>query len=264
MVDHRQDVLAVIPSRFAAQRFPGKPLALIAGKPLVQWVWEAAKAAKRVTRVVVATDSDKIARVVRGFGGEFVMTSPRCPSGTDRVAQVARTSRAGIVVNVQGDEPLLSPNTIDKVVEVLQQDSAAVMSTAVRKPENDREWRDPNAVKAVLDRLNYALYFSRAPLPNLSRSAGAPVAPRWIHIGLYAFRRAFLFRFAALPPSTLEQAERLEQLRVLEHGCAIKVAVVAQKTCAVDRPEDVRKVEKILSRMRLPAGRHGRGKSLYD
>jgi 3-deoxy-manno-octulosonate cytidylyltransferase (CMP-KDO synthetase) len=250
MVDHRQDVLAVIPSRFAAQRFPGKSLALIAGKPLVQWVWEAANAAKRVTRVVVATDSDKIARVVRGFGGEVVMTSPRCPSGTDRVAQVARTSRAGIVVNVQGDEPLLSPNTIDKVVEVLQQDSSAVMSTAVRKPDNEREWLNPNAVKAVLDRMNYALYFSRAPLPNLSRGSGLPVAPRWIHIGLYGFRRAFLFRFAALPPSTLEQAERLEQLRVLEHGCAIKVAVVSQKTCAVDRPEDVKRVEKILSQMR--------------
>src|SRR4029077_2176278 len=172
MVDHRQDVLAVIPSRYGAQRFPGKPLALVAGKPLVQWVWEAARAAKRVTRVVVATDSDKIARVVRGFGGEVVMTSPRCPSGTDRVAQVARTSRAGIVVNVQGDEPLLSPHTIDKVVEVLQQDSSAVMSTAVRKPENSREWKNPLAVKAVLDRMNYALYFSRAPIPSA-----------WIHIG---------------------------------------------------------------------------------
>ena len=250
MDDHRQDVLAVIPSRWAAQRFPGKPLALVRGKPLVQWVWEAAQAARRVTRVVVATDSDKIARVVRGFGGQIVMSSPRCPSGTDRVAQVARASRAGIVVNVQGDEPLLLPSTIDQVVEVLQQDSSAVMSTAVRKPQNDREWRDPNAVKAVLDRMNYALYFSRAPLPNLARATGVPVAPRWIHIGLYAFRRAFLFRFAALPPSTLEQAERLEQLRVLEHGCAIKVAVVSQKTCAVDRPEDVRKVEKIMSKMK--------------
>jgi len=250
MADHRQDVLAVIPSRYAAQRFPGKPLALIAGKPLVRWVWETAKAAKRVTRVVVATDSDKIARAVRGFGGEVVMTSPRCPSGTDRVAQVARTSRAGIIVNVQGDEPLLLPGTIDKVVEVLQQDSSAVMSTAVRKPDNKREWKDPNAVKAVLDRANYALYFSRAPIPSAARSTGTPVAPNWIHIGLYAFRRAFLFRFAALPPSTLEQAERLEQLRVLEHGCSIKVAVVAQKTCAVDRPEDVRKVERILSKLR--------------
>ena len=250
MVDRRQDVLAVIPSRFAAQRFPGKPLALIAGKPMVQWVWEAAKAAKRVTRVVVATDSDKIARVVRGFGGEIVMTSPRCPSGTDRVAQVARGSRAGIIVNVQGDEPLLSGLTIDKVVEVLQQDSSAVMSTAVRKPDHDREWRDPNVVKAVLDRSNYALYFSRAPIPCLARSPGSLMVPRWVHIGLYAFRRAFLFRFAALPPSTLEQAERLEQLRVLEHGCAIKAAVTAQQTCAVDNPGDVRKVEKLMSKMR--------------
>lgn len=256
MVDHRQDVLAIIPSRFAAQRFPGKPLALIAGKSLVQRVWEAAKEAKRVTRVVVATDSDKIARTVRGFGGEAVMTSPRCPSGTDRVAQVARTSRAGIIVNVQGDEPLLSPLTIDKVVEALQEDSSAVMSTAVRKPENEREWKDPNAVKAVLDRMNYALYFSRAPVPSLARSPGMHSVPRWIHIGLYAFRRAFLFRFAALPPSPLEQAERLEQLRVLEHGCSIRVAVVSQKTCAVDRPEDVRKVERLLTKL------HAREKSI--
>jgi 3-deoxy-manno-octulosonate cytidylyltransferase (CMP-KDO synthetase) len=250
MTDHRNDVLAVIPSRHAAQRFPGKPLALIAGKPLVQWVWEAAQAAKRVTRVVVATDSDKIVRVVRGFGGEAVMTSPRCPSGTDRVAQVARSSRAGLVINVQGDEPLLSPLSIDKVVEVLQQDSSAVMSTAVRKPDSEREWKSPDVVKAVLDRMNYALYFSRAPIPSSARASGAPAASRWVHIGLYGFRRAFLFRFAALPPTPLELAERLEQLRVLEHGCSIKVAVVAQKTCAVDRPEDVKKVEKILTKMR--------------
>lgn len=250
MIDHRQDVLAVIPARYAAQRFPGKPLALISGKPLLQWVWEAAKAARRVTRVVVATDHDRIARAVRAFGGEVVMTSPRCPSGTDRVAQVARTSRAGMVVNVQGDEPLLFPLTIDRVVEALQQDSAAVMSTAVRKAESEREWRDPNIVKAVLDRMNYALYFSRSPIPCQRRVAGLSLASRWVHIGLYAFRRAFLFRFAALPPSTLEQAERLEQLRVLEHGCAIKVAVVSQVTCAVDRPEDARKVEKILIKMR--------------
>lgn len=248
MTDHRQDVLAVIPSRFGAQRFPGKPLALIAGKPLVQWVWEAAKGAKRVTRVVVATDSDKIARTVRSFGAEAVMTSPRCPSGTDRVAQVARGSRAGIVINVQGDEPLLSPHTIDKVVEALQQDSSAVMSTAVRKAQDEKEWKNPNVVKAVLDRLNYALYFSRSPIPAEAHGQTLARAPHWVHIGLYGYRRAFLFRFAALPPSTLEQAERLEQLRVLEHGCSIKAVVVAQATCGVDRPEDVKKVERILAK----------------
>ena len=180
-----------------------------------------------------------------------MMTSPQCPSGTDRVAQVARASRAGIIVNVQGDEPLMSGATIDKVVEILQQDAGVVMSTAVRKPDHDKEWRDSNAVKAVLDRLNFALYFSRAPLPCVTRHPGLPSVPRWIHMGLYAFRRAFLFRFAALPPSPLEVAEGLEQLRVLEHGCSIKVAVVAQKTCAVDRPEDVKKVEKILSKLRM-------------
>lgn len=214
----------------------------------MQWVWEAAKAARRVTRVVVATDSDKIARAVRSFGGEAVMTSPRCPSGTDRVAQVARGSRAGIVINVQGDEPLLSPYTIDKVVEALQLDSSAVMSTAVRKAQDEKEWKNPNAVKAVLDRLNYALYFSRSPIPAEAHGQPLARAPHWIHIGLYGYRRAFLFRFAALPPSTLEQAERLEQLRVLEHGCSIKAVVVSQMTCGVDKPEDVRKVERILAK----------------
>ncbi len=248
MIDHRHDVLAVIPSRWGAQRFPGKPLAPIAGKPLVQWVWEAANAAKRVTRVVVATDNDKIARTVRSFGGEAVMTSPHCPSGTDRVAQVARDSRAGIVINVQGDEPLLSAQTIDRVVEALQQDSTAVMSTAVRKAQNEKEWKDPHVVKAVLDRLNYALYFSRAPIPAQAQRQKLPPAPRWVHIGIYGFRRAFLFRFAALPPSTLEQAECLEQLRVLEHGCSIKAVVVPQATCGVDRPEDVKKVERLLAK----------------
>ncbi len=253
-MSRRGDVLAVIPARLAAQRFPGKPLALISGKPLVQWVWEAALKAKRVTRVVVATDSEKIARVVKGFGGEAIMTSPRCPSGTDRVAEVARHIRSEIVVNVQGDEPLLQPQTIDRVVEALQDDAHAVMSTAVRKAENEREWRNPDVVKAVLDRLHYALYFSREAIPSEARksaaglSAGQP-APHWVHIGLYAYRRGFLFRFAALPPSTLEQAERLEQLRVLEHGCSIKAVVVNQPTCGVDRPQDVKKAERELAKL---------------
>jgi 3-deoxy-manno-octulosonate cytidylyltransferase (CMP-KDO synthetase) len=250
MVESRNDVLAVIPSRLGAQRFPGKPLALIAGKPMIQWVWESAKAARRVNRVVVATDSEKIISVVRRFGGEAVMTSKNCPSGTDRVAEVARSSRAGIVVNVQGDEPLLSPQTIDKAVEALQQEGTAVMSTAVRKAENEREWRNPNVVKAVLDRMNYAIYFSRAPIPwEAAGKRCMPRSPHWVHIGLYAFKRAFLFRFAALPPSTLEQSEKLEQLRVLEHGCAIKVVIAQGLSCAVDRPEDVRRVEKVLGKL---------------
>ena len=247
-MDSRNDVLAVIPSRYGAQRFPGKPLALIAGKPLVQWVWEAARAAHRVNRVVVATDHERIASVVRRFGGEVVMTSPHCPSGTDRVAEVARSSRAGLIVNIQGDEPLLAPQTIDRVVEALQIDASVVMSTAVRKADNEREWRNPNVVKAVLDRMNYAIYFSRSPIPHEPSGRGLPRAPHWVHIGLYAFRRAFLFRFAALPPSTLEQSERLEQLRVLEHGCAIKVVTANHRSQAVDRPGDIRTVERIMAR----------------
>jgi 3-deoxy-manno-octulosonate cytidylyltransferase (CMP-KDO synthetase) len=255
MTENRQDVLAVIPSRLGAQRFPGKPLALIAGKPMIQWVWEAAKSARRVTRVVVATDHEKIFNAVRRFGGEAMMTSKTCPSGTDRVAEVARTSRAGIVVNVQGDEPLLSPQVIDRAVEALQQDTTAVMSTAVRKAENEREWRNPNVVKAVLDRMNYALYFSRSPIPWEAARAAAPRSPHWVHIGLYAFKRPFLFRFAALPPSPLEQSEKLEQLRVLEHGCAIKVVIAQGMSCAVDRPEDIRKVERVLAKSRTKEGK---------
>jgi 3-deoxy-manno-octulosonate cytidylyltransferase (CMP-KDO synthetase) len=249
MAESRNDVLAVIPSRFGAQRFPGKPLALIAGKPMIQWVWESARAARRVTRVVVATDNERIFNTVLRFGGEAVMTSRNCPSGTDRVAEVARTSRAGIIVNVQGDEPLLSPQAIDKAVEALQQDTTAVMSTVVRKAENEREWRNPNVVKVVLDRMNYAIYFSRAPIPwEMAGRSALPRSPHWVHIGLYAFKRPFLFRFAALPPSTLEQSEKLEQLRVLEHGCAIKAVIASGPSCAVDRPEDVRKVERMLAK----------------
>lgn len=249
MVDaHRGDVIAVIPARMAAQRFPGKPLALIAGKPLVQWVWEAAKTARRVDRVIVATDSEKIAAAVRGFGGEAMMTSPKCPSGTDRVAQVARTTRAKIVVNVQGDEPLMDGATIDKIVEALQHDAHAMMSTAVRKAESDAEWRNPDVVKAVFDHQHYALYFSRAPIPWKRDAKALVTGPRWVHMGIYGYRRGFLLRFAALRPSTLEQIEKLEQLRALENGSPIKVVEVSHSSQGVDRPTDVKKVERILAK----------------
>jgi 3-deoxy-manno-octulosonate cytidylyltransferase (CMP-KDO synthetase) len=242
------EVLAVIPARMGAQRFPGKPLASIAGKPLVQWVWEAAKAAHRVTRVIVATDSDKIAVAVKNFGGEAMMTSPKCPSGTDRVAQVAKHTRAGIVVNIQGDEPLMAGSTIDRVVEALQEDSHAVMSTAVRKADSDREWKDPNCVKAVFDRNHYALYFSRAPIPWKRDPKSHINGSRWVHMGIYGYRRGFLFRFAGLPPSGLEQVESLEQLRALEQGSPIKVVVVSHPSQGVDRPADVKIVERILAK----------------
>ena len=240
-------VIAVIPARMAAQRFPGKPLALIAGKPLVQWVWEAARAARRVDRVIVATDSDQIVEAVQAFGGEAMLTAPDCPSGTDRVAQVARATHALIVVNVQGDEPLMAGTTIDKVVEALQKDRQAVMSTAVRAAESEEEWQDPNVVKAVFDKKFYALYFSRAPIPWKRDPQASATGPRWVHMGIYGYRRDFLFRFAALPPSSLEQVESLEQLRALEHGSRIKTVIVKHPSQGVDCPEDVKKVERILA-----------------
>jgi len=246
MAESRKDVLVVIPARWAAQRFPGKPLTAIDGKPMIQRVWEAAAQSKRATRVVIATDDTRISKAAKRFGASVCMTSPKCPSGTDRVAQAAKASKAGIIVNVQGDEPLMTSQTIDKVIEALQQDDTAIMSTAVRRSENDKEWKSPNSVKAVLDRMNYALYFSRAPIPAVRSAEDAHRSPKWIHLGIYAFRRPFLFRFAALAPTTLELTEKLEQLRVLEHGCSIKVVIAKEMSAAVDTPQDVKRVEKIL------------------
>lgn len=240
-------VLCVIPSRLGAVRFPGKPLALIAGKPLVQWVWQAANEARRVDRVVVATDSTAIAAAVRGFGGEAWMTPASCPSGTDRVARVARQVPARIVVNVQGDEPLMAPETIDRTVEALIRDRDADMSTAVRPADDEKEWRDPNVVKAVLDGRGRALYFSRAPIPWPRETGSASAARRWVHMGLYAYRRPFLLRFSAWPPSPLEKTESLEQLRVMERGGRIAVVAVSHRSQAVDHPRDVKRVERILA-----------------
>jgi 3-deoxy-manno-octulosonate cytidylyltransferase (CMP-KDO synthetase) len=177
-----------------------------------------------------------------------MMTSPNCPSGTDRVAEVARATRARIVVNVQGDEPLMLGSTIDAVVDALQHDSHALMSTAVRRAEDEREWKDPNVVKAVFDHHHYALYFSRAPIPWKRDAKSHVNGPRWVHLGIYGYRRGYLLRFAAMQPSTLEQIEKLEQLRALEHGSPIKVVVVDQPSQGVDRPQDVKKVERILAK----------------
>ncbi len=177
-----------------------------------------------------------------------MMTSPKCASGTDRVAQVARATRAQIIVNVQGDEPLMEGRTIDGVVAALEKDRQAVMSTAVRPCRNDLEWQDPDVVKAVVDHRNYALYFSRAPIPWKRDRGDKPNGPRWVHMGIYGYRRAYLFRFAALPPSALERTESLEQLRALEQGSRIKIVIVAHPSQGVDRPEDVQKVERILAK----------------
>jgi len=243
--------VAVIPARFASTRFPGKPLALIAGKPMVERVWRRCQESRAFAEVLVATDDVRIQQVVEGFGGRAVMTSPECATGTDRVAEVARgRPDVDVWVNVQGDEPLLDPNALE-VLAGLFEDEAVAMGTLVR-PLEDEEAASPNVVKAVLALNGDALYFSRSLVPH-QRDAGAGVK-RWAHIGLYGYRKDVLQRLATLAPTPLEEAEKLEQLRALEHGIRIRCGQVTWKTVAVDVPEDVARAEEALRQSPLPLG----------
>lgn len=231
--------IAVIPSRYAASRFPGKPLAPLLGKPMVQHVVERCREAKCFSRVLVATDDARIADVVRGFGGEVVMTSPSCASGTDRVAEVAKTlaaAPADVFINVQGDEPALHPESLVALARAFD-DATVEMATLVR-PLEAHERVNPNVVKVVRDEAGFALYFSRADLP-FQRDPSAAPPPRWAHVGLYGYRAATLARIASLAPTALERAESLEQLRALGHGVRIACRVTEKPTQAVDSPSDV-------------------------
>jgi len=235
--------VGVIPARFGARRFPGKPLAAIAGAPMIQHVWNGARGAKSLERVVIATDDARIARVCRGFGAEVAMTRGDHASGTDRIAEAAVALDCDVVVNVQGDEPLIDGIVIDAAVEALAADREAPMATVVHAAGPDAAG-DPNRVKVVLDRRGRALYFSRSAVPFARE--GTPVL--WQHVGLYAYRRDFLATFTALPPTPAERAEGLEQLRALEHGFAIRCAVVeGWRSVAVDVPADVARVEALLA-----------------
>ena len=251
--------VGVIPARFAATRFPGKPLAPIAGKPLVQRVWEGTRTAKRLAQVLIATDDERIAAACRAFGAEAVLTAAHHPTGTDRSAEAVLTAAhhptgtdriaeaaagldADVVVNVQGDEPLIEGHVIDAAVGALEEDPGAAMST-VAHPAEPEDLDDPNRVKLVLDRRGRALYFSRSRIPYERE----PGAPRLQHVGLYAYRRPFLLEFVRLPRTPLERSEALEQLRALEHGHAIRVAVVeGWRSVPVDVPADVARVEAAL------------------
>ncbi len=221
----------------AAQRLPGKPLLARTGKPLVVHTLEAARAARRVSRVVVATDDERIAAAVRAAGGEAVMTSPDCASGTDRVAEAAaRLPGEDVVVNVQGDEPEIEPAALDALIEALEADPRVEMGTLAAPLGDPEEAARPSVVKVVMDGRGDALYFSRAPIPHRRDPAGPAATLR--HVGVYAYRRAFLARFAALPPTPLERTESLEQLRALEHGHRIRVVRVARAPAGIDTPED--------------------------
>jgi 3-deoxy-manno-octulosonate cytidylyltransferase (CMP-KDO synthetase) len=243
----------IIPARYGSTRFPGKPLATLMGKPLIGHVHDRALGARSIDRVIVATDSEEIARVVREAGGEAVMTSSAHLSGTDRVAEAALAIDADIIVNVQGDEPLIRPEAIDQVVALLD-DPRADMSTLATAVATDEEARSPHAVKVVLDREGFALYFSRAPIPyhrdlwpgpgDASLAGGARLLK---HVGIYGYRREALLRLAALAQTELEGVEKLEQLRAIEHGMRIKVGLTEYEFIGVDTPEDMERVEKWLS-----------------
>jgi 3-deoxy-manno-octulosonate cytidylyltransferase (CMP-KDO synthetase) len=238
--------IGLIPARWPSQRFPGKPLAPIAGRPMLGWVFEGARQAKRLRRVVVATDDARIAAAARGFGAEVVMTSPDHATGTDRIAEVARHLDDDVVVNVQGDEPTIRGDVIDAVVAALEEDPGAPMATAVHAADPEA-LDDPNRVKVVLDRRGRALWFSRNRIPALREPAAVPCW--WQHVGLYAYRRPFLLEFVELAPTPCERAEALEQLRALEHGFAIRAAVIeGWRSLAVDVPADVAAVEAELAR----------------
>ena len=239
-------VVGIIPARHASTRFPGKPLALIAGVPMIQRVWERARQSKHLRDVWIATDDARIAEVCEDFGARCVMTSSDHPTGSDRLAEVAAGLDDDIVVNIQADEPLIESRVVDATVEALMQDPGTPMATAVHRADPEI-LGDPNCVKVVLDRSQYALYFSRSAIPHPRGTAAEP-AP-WQHIGVYAYQREFLLEFARLPRTPAEESEQLEQLRALEHGHRIRAAVIESwQSIGVDLPEDVKRVERLLER----------------
>ena len=241
----RSTSYVVIPARLASTRLPRKLLLAETGKPLVQHTYEASLRASRPLGVCVAADHEEIADAVRAFGGEVHMTSPHCKSGTDRVAEMAQhLSGVDILVNVQGDEPELPGSSIDRVIELLEEDPTAVMSTLATPIRDRQRLNDPAAVKVVFDSHGRAMYFSRSPIPharNWNDELLAAEPPHfYLHIGLYAYRRDFLLRLATLAQTPTEKLESLEQLRVLEHGYSIAVGVVNDLTVGIDTPEDYR------------------------
>ncbi len=233
--------VGVIPARWQASRFPGKPLAPIAGVLMLQRVWEGARAAKSLRRVIVATEDARVADACRGFGAEVAMTRSDHETGTDRLAEVAAGLDAPIIVNIQGDEPLIEGWVIDAAVEALQGDASVSMATVVH-PAEPAGLDDPNRVKVVLDRHDIALYFSRSRIPALRDTGAAP--QYWQHVGVYAYRRPFLLDFVKLERTPLERAEALEQLRAMEHGHRIRCGKIeGWLGIPVDVPTDIARVE---------------------
>jgi 3-deoxy-manno-octulosonate cytidylyltransferase (CMP-KDO synthetase) len=247
-------VIAIIPARYSSTRLPGKPLLDLAGKPIIQHVYERTSQAQTIDRVLVATDDERIRAAVNSFGAEAVMTSADHETGTDRIAEAARLLEADIIVNVQGDEPLIDPATIDAAIEPLIKDPSLPMSTTCEPLARAEDLFNPNVVKVVIDREGNALYFSRAPVPY-PRSASLELLqarPDLLqvyrkHTGLYVYRRHFLFEFTAWPRTPLEQVESLEQLRALERGCRIRVVTVERGSIGIDTQADLEEARRLLN-----------------
>jgi 3-deoxy-manno-octulosonate cytidylyltransferase (CMP-KDO synthetase) len=241
-------VIVVIPARYGSTRLPGKPLISLAGKPMIQRVVERARLAKRVDRVIVATDDERIVKAVEGFGGEARMTRTEHRTGTERVAEVGAREEGDVFVNVQGDEPLLDPHAIDVAVNSLLEEPQASISTVVTPIKTPGDIMDPNVVKTVLDFDGNAIYFSRAPIPWVRDTASKIQVRHLKHLGLYVFQREALLEYPTLPQGELERIEQLEQLRWMENGWKIRVAEVEHDAVSVDVPEDVARVEKLLQK----------------
>ena len=245
--------VAIIPARYDSKRFKGKPLALIAGKPMIQHVYQRSKECPDLEQVYVATDDDRIYECVCGFGGKVIMTDKNHLSGTDRIAEAAEKitlAPQDIVVNIQGDQPSFPPSILSDLMRPLVEDPMIPMSTLIHKIEDEQELRNPNHVKVTFDRKGYALYFSRLPIPFTRDQTSKPI--HFKHLGLYAYRKEFLMTFTNLPYGVWERVEQLEQLRALEHGFKIKVVETEYDSIEVDTPGDVAIVEEKLSQINNP------------
>ena len=237
-----QEILGVIPARYASSRFPGKALALIAGKTMLQHVCERAGRARSLSRLVIATDDERIFQAARSFGATAWMTRADHASGTDRTAEVAAADGASVIVNIQGDEPLIDPEAIDAAVGGLMESGDSPMGTLKKRIEDPDELLNPNVVKVVTDRKGNAIYFSRSAIPYVRSGEAA----HYKHIGLYVYRKDFLLGYSALPVGPLEEAEKLEQLRALENGYRIRVVETGYESLGVDTPEDLRRVSALV------------------
>ncbi len=236
------DVIGIIPARYGSTRLAAKALAEILGKPMIQHIYENAKEASILDEVIVATDDEKIKKVVNDFGGKAVLTSKEHSSGTERLTEVVFDLDVKVIVNIQGDEPLIHPSMINDVAYALLENKKLVMSTLKHRITDEKEFDNPNVVKVITDKDNFAIYFSRSPIPNILRKKEGLDITLYKHIGIYAYTKDFLLTFKGLKSSRLEEAESLEQLRAIEHGYKIKVIETKHQTLSVDTQEDLDRV----------------------